>query len=103
MKKESITKKKIIGKCKQCGECCRDLQLDVADYNAKPPIQRNLDDQFTEALGGFIRENPHLDFKNISSVLFNERSIHVCGIECTALKQKGRKFYCSIHGNKPKL
>ena len=95
-------KKKIIGKCKQCGQCCKNIYLDL-HFNDEKILKMDFSDKLKEAIGSFIIKNPLFDFSNANKIIFKKDSLHISGIECKALIKKKGKYYCSIHDNKPRL
>lgn len=99
---------KIIGKCRQCGKCCRDLILDVTfprsfKYPYGNLVREDFNALIEEAIGTHLKKNPHLDFRKVHTVKITSNSIHISGVECLALKKKGNKFICSLHKNKPEI
>ncbi len=95
-------KKVLIGKCKQCGKCCKDIPLDCWMDN-KNLMRIKLEDKFTWAVGKLTIKNPFFDFSDITGINFNKNAVHILGVECRALIKKRGKYYCSIHDEKPKL
>lgn len=104
--------KKIIGKCKQCGQCCRDIPLDFSlfDENRNKEFIRNFDKskiyEFVEHfIGCHIMKNPYLNFSKVYEIEFcdegNRINGHIRGVNCKALIKKGKKYFCSIQGDKP--
>lgn len=99
--------KKIVGKCKQCGKCCRDIQVDrsVTFNNPKEMIRYDFNDLIEGTIGIHTRDNPYLDFSKINEINFDREGdfwfLKIYGVECRALKKVKGKFICTIHKNKP--
>ena len=97
---------KIKGKCKQCGKCCKNIQLDLK-VDTESLLKINLNEIRDDLILRHIKNNPHLDFsKSVClNVDMDKDSVvmRIYGIECRALKKRKGKYFCSIHKNKPSI
>ncbi len=95
--------KKLIGKCKNCGQCCKDIRLDFEiPIEHKYDFLRNDFNDFLEHfIGAHIRQNPNFDFTKANKIEIYARTDrirgHIEGVECKALVKKGKKYICSTH------
>ena len=102
---------KIIGKCKNCGQCCRDLRLEMTTtFSSKPKnvLQIDLNKQRDDFISKHIKDNPYLDFSQVEDIKIEQIEkysfrLTFYNIQCRALIKKKGKYYCSIHKNKPAL
>ena len=103
---EETTEKKITGKCKQCGQCCKDISLDIKFPNSfkfKELIREDFNKAIEEMVGVHTAKNPYWDFSNIYSIQINKKSIHISGVTCRALEKVGKKYICPIHNQRPEI
>lgn len=107
-KEETIIEKKIIGKCKQCGRCCQDIQL---DYRTEKRRNRLLKEDITkllkEAIGAWTAQNPDFDFRYVNEIRFvkesNDVRVHAHNVVCSALKKEGNKYICGIYDDRSEI
>ena len=95
--------KKIIGKCKQCGACCKNTRLDFGIPIEHPYdfLRNDFNDFIERFIGAHIRLNPHFDFTKANRIeiytIGDRIRGHISGIQCKALVKKGKKYICTIH------
>ena len=99
---------KIIGKCKQCGKCCKDIQLDLKLGRGDLSLLRmDLDKMKDDLILTHIKQNPHLDLSKSIYLNFliedDMVAMKLFNVECRALRKRKGKYFCSVHKNKPPI
>lgn len=103
-----MKKQKIIGKCKSCGGCCKNIQLDSClDSQHKEFIRTDFNKIIKGAIGVHLKDNPHLNISECHRITFsliNDRTFcFINGVECNKVIQEGKRFLCGIHEDKPTI
>lgn len=94
---------KITGNCKQCGQCCKDISLDVWGVTETSILETDINKRLKNAIGEWVIANPYFDFTKVKKIIITDESIHVQGVNCRALVKKNGKYFCKIHKNRPQL
>ena len=100
---------KLVGKCKQCGQCCRNMFLDFEiPMKHKDFIREDFNEFIESLIGAHSKKNPHLDFSKVDEIKIyrmpeNRMRGHIYGVNCRALKKRGKKYFCLFHNDKPAI
>ena len=108
------TKSKVIGKCKQCGQCCKKIFIDMnfsdKEYiiNKKEFLRNNFGLFIEQLIGCHLKANPYLDLSKANHINFYQLEDgrirgHIYNIDCKALIKKKGKYFCKLHDNKPDI